>query len=156
MKISIPLGAFLCSAAIAMPAYAQDAFNIVYPPRSHNTRAEQIFFIGTAPPDGAVTINGNPIEYRSSAGHFAPSVPLEVGLNIFEVAYQGQTIKFEINRVSNDIPLPESFGFISERFEPKSSISRMPNEPICFKAIATPGSNVSVRLGGADRSTVPA
>ncbi|MEM9136924.1 MAG: N-acetylmuramoyl-L-alanine amidase [Cyanobacteria bacterium P01_F01_bin.42] len=159
MKVSIP-GSLLLSMAIAIPVSAHDAskeeaLNIVYPPREHNTRATQIFLIGTSSPKAPVTINGKPIEYRSPDGHFAPSVPLKIGQNVFDVQSGAQTITLRINRVSNDVTLPETFGFEASSLEPSASISRLPSDPICFRAIATPGSNVSARLGGQTVTLLP-
>lgn len=155
MKFLFPAASLLISTVIAMPASAQDALQIVYPPQEHNTRAEKIFLIGTAPPAGEVTINGVPVQNRSQSGHFAPSVPLEIGQNVFDVKYGSETLTFRINRVSNEVPLPESFGFLDDSLEPKATLSRMPNDPICFKAIATPNSNVSVSLGGQTVQLIP-
>ena len=155
MKFSIPAGSLLVSMVMAMPAYAQDALQIIYPPREHNTRAENIFLIGTAPSSGDVTINGVSIQSRSQSGHFAPSVPLEIGQNVFDVTFGSETITLRINRVSNDVTLPESFGFLADSLEPNATISRMPNDPICFRAIATPSSDVSVSLGGQTIQLLP-
>jgi len=59
---------------------AAPQLRVVYPPPQHTTTAPQIFFIGTAPPEMPVTINGVPVGERSPAGHFAPSVPLQPGV----------------------------------------------------------------------------
>ena len=147
MKFSIPSAALLLSAISVLPVQAHETFDIVYPPRKHNTRASKIFLIGTAPARGDVLINGEPIQNRSKSGHFAPSVPLEIGQNEFVVEYQGKTITLNINRVSNDVVLPQGFGFDEKSLKPSVPVALMPNEPICFKAIATPKQSVSVMLG---------
>ncbi len=57
----------------------------------------KFFLIGTAPPEGEVAVNGQVIR-RSSAGHFAPSLPLKVGLNTFTLRYQGQVVTVQVTR----------------------------------------------------------
>lgn len=76
------------------PAVAQQALMVVYPPAEHQTTANQIFLIGTAP-KGEVLVNGKPIN-RSPAGHFAPSFPLKVGDNLFTLRYQNQQVVIKI------------------------------------------------------------
>ena len=78
----------------ANPVLAQStaaSLYVAYPPPEHQTTAESIFFIGTAPPKGEVTINGKPIP-RSDAGHFAPSFPLAIGVNKFQIRYRDKQV----------------------------------------------------------------
>lgn len=137
---------------IALPAAADSPFKVVYPPPNHETQAEQIFLIGTGPANAPVTVNGSPIESRSGSGHFAPSFPLQLGENVFTVQSQGQSITLNIKRLPRQVSPPTTLGFLPDSLEPNAAIARMPLDPICFKAIATPNAQVSVNLGG---QTIP-
>jgi N-acetylmuramoyl-L-alanine amidase len=75
------LGLALLGTVITYPAWAEQPLYISYPPANHQTTASRIFFIGTAPAAGDVLVNGTRIA-RSEAGHFAPSFPLQVGVNL--------------------------------------------------------------------------
>ncbi|CAN1209796.1 N-acetylmuramoyl-L-alanine amidase [Tumidithrix helvetica PCC 7403] len=128
--------------------------HLTYPPLKHETYSNKIFFIGSAPPEGVVTINGVAIE-RNAAGHFAPSLPLQLGQNSFTLEYQNsqgqkqasQAIATNIIRLATRIAPPSELGFISDSLLPKQDIAIQPNERICFEAIATPNADVSVFLG---------
>ncbi|MEM7772791.1 MAG: N-acetylmuramoyl-L-alanine amidase [Cyanobacteria bacterium P01_A01_bin.37] len=124
---------------------SQDDFSVVYPPNGHETTAQQIFLIGTAPPDGEVRVNGVVIE-RSPAGHFAPSFPLERGNNSFMLEFQDQRIELTVTRSGGTSPVPDGSMFVSESLYPTVNIARLPGESICFEAIAPPNAEVSVRL----------
>ena len=89
------LGLVALGALIASPASADQSLSVVYPPANHQTTAQQIFFIGTAPPAGEVLVNGKQIS-RSPAGHFAPSFPLKLGDNLFTLRYQNQQIQIKV------------------------------------------------------------
>ena len=132
-------------------AQAESALFLAYPPNNHQTTAPQIFFIGSANPEGEVLVNGKAIE-RSKLGYFAPSFPLEMGDNLFTFKYKNQEVKVKITRVSTEPKLPASIGFIQESLTPNTNISRLPGELICFGAIASPNATVTVKL--ADR-TIP-
>ncbi len=124
--------------------------HLTYPPLQHTTTSDRLFFIGTAPKDGNVSINGKPIS-RSDAGHFAPSLPLQMGENIFDVKYASlngdRQIKVKVLRESRITLPPQDFGFIKDSLFPTVDIARQPNERICFDAIATPSATVLVRVG---------
>jgi N-acetylmuramoyl-L-alanine amidase len=129
-------------------AIAQPALKVVYPPANHETTADRIFLIGTAPAAVPVTVNGQLIRERSPAGHFAPSFPLQLGENRFTVVSQGQTLQLTVKRrASTPIP-PEGLAFAPDSLTPAVDIARQPNEPICFSAIAPPNAQVTVTLGG--------
>ena len=132
---------------ISLPALAESPLSVVYPPPEHQTVAEKIFFIGSAPPEEPVFINGEEIKNRSDAGHFAPSLPLEMGENIFEIRYQNEELEIVVTRTSNQIAAPEDFAFASNSLFPNMNIARMPNEPICFSAVAPPDAKVSAKIG---------
>ncbi|WP_227517468.1 hypothetical protein [Parathermosynechococcus lividus] len=87
---------------------AAPQLRVVYPPPQHTTTAPQIFFIGTAPPEMPVTINGVPVGDRSPAGHFAPSVPLQPGVNRITVTAGKQVLAFTITRAVAAPPRPSS------------------------------------------------
>jgi N-acetylmuramoyl-L-alanine amidase len=126
--------------------------HLTYPPLQHTTTSDRIFFIGTAPLDGKVSINDKPIE-RTNAGHFAPTLPLQFGENNFELKYinlvgRGERrINVKVVRESRVVMPPKDFGFIEDSLFPNVDIARQPNEKICFAAIAIPQSTVVVKLG---------
>lgn len=124
----------------------QTTLKLVYPRTDYETTADRIFLIGTAPPDGEVVLNGKRIQERSLSGHFAPTVPLKVGKNVFSLRYREESITLTINRLSTLTTPPQSVGFVSGSIEPAVNIVRLLNEPICFKAIALPNAQVSVQV----------
>ncbi|OKH18160.1 N-acetylmuramoyl-L-alanine amidase [[Limnothrix rosea] IAM M-220] len=150
MLKSAAVGLFT-SLSLATPVLAQnirtsDRLHLSYPPTNHQTTAEQIFFIGSAPNNGTVTVNGQNIN-RSPLGHFAPSVPLQVGSNEFTLEFRnanGQTsqIRRTITRLANTPTVSNSL----ENLYPAVDIARQPGELICFQAQAPEAAQVSVRL----------
>ncbi|MGL5943310.1 MAG: N-acetylmuramoyl-L-alanine amidase [Waterburya sp.] len=126
---------------------AESPLSVLYPPKEHQTTAEKIFFIGTASPQDPVLINGKPIKNRSSSGHFAPSLPLKIGENIFTIRHQKQEIKIKVYRLNEQPEIPNKLAFGDDSLTPGVDIARLPNEPICFGAIAPPDTNVSVQIG---------
>ncbi|MGF1481929.1 MAG: N-acetylmuramoyl-L-alanine amidase [Cyanophyceae cyanobacterium] len=125
-------------------AQTQELF-LAYPPPNHQTTATQIFMIGTAAPDDEVLINGQPIE-QSPAGHFAPSFPLQMGVNVFTLRSGGEEIQVEVTRVSSEPELPVGVAFAPDSLTPAQDMARLPGERICFEAIAPPEATVSVSL----------
>ncbi len=142
------MGSALVAAMVAMPVSAQQALKVVYPPPNHETTAEKIFLIGTAPPDAAVTVNGNAIRDRSPSGHFSPSIPLRLGENAITLKYKTQTLNLTVKRLAKTPPAPKGFTFGEGSLTPAKDIARGPNEAVCFSAIAPPKAQVSVRLAG--------
>ena len=133
---------------MAIPLSARgESLTVVYPPAEHQTVAEKIFFIGTASPQEQVFINGKQIENRSSAGHFAPSFPLEMGENVFTIRDSDETIELKVIRTSDRLKIPQKLAFAPDSLTPEVNIARLPNEPICFSAVASPDAKVSVRIG---------
>ncbi|MGF1589739.1 MAG: N-acetylmuramoyl-L-alanine amidase [Pleurocapsa sp.] len=133
--------------ATSLSAQAQSPLSIVYPPPEHQTVAEKIFFIGTASPQEPVLINGKPIENRSPSGHFAPSLPLKMGENIFVIRHQDEFREVKVTRIVNQPQVPNQLVFAPGSLTPAVDIARLPNEPICFGAIAPPNAKVSARIG---------
>ncbi|MGC9504511.1 N-acetylmuramoyl-L-alanine amidase [Baaleninema sp.] len=144
-------------AAAAVPvmfegsARANSSLFVAYPPETHETTSDRIFIIGTADPDGTVTINGTPID-RSPAGHFAPSFPLTVGENRFEVRYGDRAISLTVVRQSPQPNLPQGVGFAEGSIEPSRDIARMPGELVCFSAVAPTGEDTTARVRLGDRT----
>ncbi|QOV22966.1 N-acetylmuramoyl-L-alanine amidase [Anabaenopsis elenkinii] len=136
------LGFIVTSSVVAL---ARPSVLVVYPPNNHQTKSDKIFFIGTAPPDGKVLINGKAIN-RSQAGHFAPSFPLQLGENLFTVSHQNQQLEIKVTRLATVAQLPQGLAFAKDSLIPASDIARLPGELICFTAIAPPNASVSVNL----------
>ena len=133
---------------MATPLSARgESLTVVYPPPEHQTVAEKIFFIGTASPQEPVIINGKEIENRSSSGHFAPSFPLEMGENVFTIRDSDETIELKVTRTSDRPEIPQKLAFAPDSLTPEIDIVRLPDEPICFSAVASPDANVSVKIG---------
>ncbi|MBD2176734.1 N-acetylmuramoyl-L-alanine amidase [Pseudanabaena sp. FACHB-1998] len=140
--------------------------HLTYPPLQHTTTSDRLFFIGTAPKVGNVSINGKLIS-RSEAGHFAPSLPLKLGENIFQIQYSSpedgengssnrqQLITVKVMRESRITLPPKDIGFIPDSLFPKVNIARQPNERICFEAIATPSAKVVAKIGDREIPMLP-
>lgn len=84
---------------------------------------------------GQVLVNGQAI-VRSTAGHFAPSFPLQIGVNQFTFRYGTQELKRTVTRETNGVTLPIGNTFAKESLTPVANIGRLPDELICFGAIA--------------------
>jgi N-acetylmuramoyl-L-alanine amidase len=133
---------FLFTSSVAL---AQTSLLVVFPPTNYQTSTEKIFFIGTTPQDGQVFINGRPIT-RTQAGHFSPSLPLQLGEKVFKVSYQNQEREIKLTRLSTLPELPPGLSFTKDALTPAVDIARLPGEVICFGAIAPPQASVSVKL----------
>ncbi|MBL1174378.1 N-acetylmuramoyl-L-alanine amidase [Pantanalinema sp. GBBB05] len=139
----LPLvGAFTLGQSSVM---AESTLHLAYPPNNHQTTASKIFLIGTAPPTGTVLVNGQAIA-RSTAGHFAPSLPLQLGANQFILNYGSQQLQLTVTRLPTEPPAPVGATFVPDSLTPAVNIARLPNEPICFSAIAPANATVSVKL----------
>ncbi|WP_353932385.1 N-acetylmuramoyl-L-alanine amidase [Okeanomitos corallinicola TIOX110] len=150
MKKLVSLVLFNCLFTSSV-ALAQTPLLVVFPPSNYQTSTEKIFFIGTAPPDGEVLINGQSVK-RSQAGHFSPSLPLQLGENVFRVRYQDQEQEIKVTRISTQPELPTRLGFVKDSLTPTADVARLPGELICFSAIAPPRAIVSVKLAN---QTIP-
>jgi N-acetylmuramoyl-L-alanine amidase len=132
---------------LATPALAQKKMlSVTYPPNNHKTRADKVFFIGTAPPASPVTINGTIID-RSKTGNFAPTLALKEGKNDFSIRYQNEEVKLQVTREPNVVPAPTS-GFREDGFEPKGKVTALVGDTLCFGATAPENSQVSVNMSG--------
>ncbi|MEL6382129.1 MAG: N-acetylmuramoyl-L-alanine amidase [Cyanobacteria bacterium J06626_18] len=130
------------------PAFAESSLFLAYPPTEHETTADRIFLIGTADPDRPVLINGEPITERSTAGHFAPTVPLELGENVLTLTQGDASLTVAITRVTATPTVPSELGFLPDSLTPQVDITRQPGELVCFSAIAVPNAAISVEWGG--------
>jgi N-acetylmuramoyl-L-alanine amidase len=126
---------------------AESSLSVVYPPPKHQTVAEKIFFIGTASPKEPVLINGKEVKSRSVSGHFAPSLPLKIGENIFVIRQEDKKIKLKITRISNQPEIPKTLTFAPGSLAPTVDLARLPHEPICLSAVAPPDAKVSAQIG---------
>ena len=145
---SVALGTVI----ITSPAIAQ-TLKVVYPPAEHQTTANQIFLIGTAP-IGEVLVNGRLIK-RSPAGHFAPSFPLKVGDNLFTLRYQNQQVEIKVKRLSTIQSPPKGLAFAPDSLTPSVDIARLPGEIICFGAVSSPNAKVNVNLANQTIALLP-
>ncbi len=142
---------FQSSIMVTSLANAEQPLYIAYPPKNHKTTADKIFLIGSASPQGEVTVNGQKIQ-RSDQGHFAPSFPLKLGVNRFVLRHNNQTINLTVTRNSTTPKIPQGGGFAENSLSPNRSLSVLPNTPICFSAIASPNAQVSVNIAN---QTIP-
>ncbi len=131
---------------LAFPRAAMAELFVSYPPREHTTTSDQIFIIGTSDDDAPILIDGAPIE-RSRGGHFAPTLPLELGTNTIVVSQGDQTIALQITRTeSRTVYDPENFTVTT--IEPSVEIERQLSETLCFSAIAPAAiDNPTVTIG---------
>ncbi|AFY35661.1 N-acetylmuramoyl-L-alanine amidase [Calothrix sp. PCC 7507] len=135
-------------------ALAESSLVVVFPQKNYQTSAEKIFFLGTAPQDGQVFINGKPIT-RSKTGHFAPSLPLQLGENLFTVRHLNQELQIRVTRLTTQPQLPEGLAFAKDSLTPSADIARLPGELICFSAIAPSNANVAVNLANQKVALLP-
>ena len=137
------------------------ALKIVYPINNHTTTSSQIFLIGSAPSNGQVLINGQPIR-RNKSGNFSPSFPLTVGANSFVIEYKdpknADSTKntIAVTREFNQPKIPTTLEFGPDSLYPQTSVARLPGETVCFEAIAPLGSTVIARLGQSEIPLVAA
>lgn len=144
-----PIVLGLVAAAIAPQASlaTPQPLTVVYPPNKHSTTADRIFLIGSADPADQVLVNGRVIP-RSAAGHFAPSFPLQLGDNRFEIRdSQGKSIDLVVTRTAMQPTISPS-GVATDSLFPAVDVGRLPGEQVCFSAIAAPEAAVSVQIAG--------
>ncbi len=144
----------MLSLALASPVVAEQPLFVAYPPANHQTTADRIFLVGTGSPDGEVLVNGNVIA-RSNSGHFAPSFPLQLGVNEFTLRYHNQQINIKVTRIDTKPKVPVGFAFGKDSLTPTVDMARLPGELICFSAIAPPNATVSVKLADINIPLLP-
>ncbi len=151
-------GAALAGAAtvsMATMARAESALQVVYPPDGHQTTAAQIFLIGTGTADQPVLLNGQPIEGRSEAGHFAPSLPLAIGQNIFTLTQGDHTLSITVTRVAPGPQLPNTLGFAEGSLVPVVNVAYAPGDWVCLRAVAAANATVTAALAGQTYTLLP-
>lgn len=153
-KLGLSSGVFLSTIALTAPAWAEQPLFVAYPPNNHETTSAQIFLIGTAAAEREVTVNGQPIA-RSQAGHFAPSFPLQLGDNLFTLKYQNQEITIQVKRLAATPAAPVGTTFGEGSLTPAVNIARLPDQPLCFGAIAPADARVTVTLGNQTLPLLP-
>ncbi len=147
----LPFFSAIALTSVASPIRAEQPLYVAYPPAQYETASDRIFLIGTAPASGNVLVNGSAI-VRSPAGHFAPSFPLKVGENHFALRYGNQTLTVNVTRVAPETTLPVGLAFAKDSLSPTVNLARLPDELLCFAAIAPPDATVSVKLAN---QTIP-
>ena len=110
----------------------------------------QFFLIGSAPQNATVSVNGQSID-TSAQGFFAPSFPLQMGENTFVIRSQNQEIRKVITRNSSEPSQQDLNSLAPNLLYPAVDIARLPDELVCFEAIAPKNAQVSVRL---DQNTI--
>ena len=166
-NLVIVILSFIAAIALNLSTEAQNftpptELHLTYPPLQHTTTSDRLFFIGTAPKDGLVSINSKTIS-RSEMGHFAPSLPLQIGENTFNFQYRSpdgersndRQINIKVIRDPRITLPPKDLGFIKDSLFPNVDIARQPNERICFDAIATPNAKVLMRIGDREIPLLP-
>lgn len=128
---------------------------VVYPPAHHTTTADRIFFVGTADPDQPVLINGEPIQSRSPAGHFAPSLPLTLGVNRFTLTQGQERLEITIDRQPPGPILPDPPGLVTDSLQPQGDRARPAGELICLGAMGPATAQVTVTLAGRQLTLAP-
>lgn len=142
------------SIGFVLPVRSQQSLFIAYPPTDYQTTSDRIFLIGTASASGQVLVNSKPIS-RSKAGHFAPTFPLQIGENIFKVSYGKEELQIKVTRLSTEPEIPVGLSFAKDSLTPSVDIARLPNELICFGAVAPANATVSVKLASQTISLLP-
>jgi len=142
------------SLALPMVVEAKQALFLAYPPNNHKTASGSIFFIGSAPLNGQVLVNGKVID-RNKSGHFAPSFPLKVGENQFTLRHLNETIKVKIIRLASEPEIPTGAAFAEDSLTPNQDVARLPGELICFGAIAPQNAKISVEIANQTVSLYP-
>jgi N-acetylmuramoyl-L-alanine amidase len=146
------LGLSLFSLLVMSPLQAAETpLLITFPPNNYETVSDRIFIIGSAPSSGEVLINGKAIA-RTNAGYFAPTLPIQVGENRFQIRYNDKQTDITVIRKSAQITELSPQGFVKNSLSPQVNIAKLPGEYICFEAVASTNARVAVKLGG---QTIP-
>jgi N-acetylmuramoyl-L-alanine amidase len=151
--LAIALLTIFLANLLAFPARSQKPtqINLVYPADGAKTESDRIFFIGNVPGNGTLFLNGRSVK-RSKSGNFAPSLPLNLGGNQIALSYRNNRqeiidrLQLKVRRLVALSP-PTDVGFLADSLFPNVNITKPLAEKICFKAIATPKSEVSVKVG---------
>jgi len=143
---------FLTDPTTAQSQKPNRQISLVYPSNGAKTLSDRIFFIGNVSGKGELLLNGRPVK-RSKSGNFAPSLPLDLGENQINLSFKNSKqevinqIKLNVQRLAIAPTPPSDLGFLTDSLYPNLNISKPLGEKICFRAIATPKSEVSVKIG---------
>lgn len=137
---------------VMSPTSAAPELFLAYPPAEHETTSDRIFLIGTADPQAPVLVNGQPIENRSPAGHFAPTVPLEMGENLLTLTQGENTLTVVVTRVASTPTLSADSLFVPDSLQPQADLTLPAGELVCFGVQAAPNAEIHVRWAG---QTIP-
>ncbi|HEY9735244.1 MAG TPA: SH3 domain-containing protein, partial [Trichocoleus sp.] len=139
--VAVSLMGTMGAVSMVSPASASELF-VAYPPDNHETVSDRIFFIGTADPSAPVLINGQVIEQRSRTGHFAPTLPLDLGENVFTLTQGDETLTLRVIRqpstpgLTADALAAAASGpaFVPGSLLPASNLALQPGERVCLGA----------------------
>ena len=155
-KLLLGISISACGSVMTIvPAFAEDSLFIAYPPSEHEPTADRIFLIGTGDPTMSVLINGELITERSPDGHFAPTVPLDLGENSLTLTQGDESLTLAITRVPATPTVSPDLGFLPDSLTPQVDITRQPGELVCFSAIAAPNAEIAVAWGGEEIPLAP-
>ncbi len=129
-------------------AWAEAPLFVAYPPPNHETTSDRIFVVGTSDPSQDVWLNGVPIRDRSPSGHFAPSIPLNLGENIITLTQGTEQLTLQIIRQPALPPIDSDLGFVPESLLPQVNLTRQVGETVCFGVQAIAEAQVKVSWGG--------
>ncbi|MEM1425417.1 MAG: N-acetylmuramoyl-L-alanine amidase [Cyanobacteria bacterium P01_H01_bin.130] len=113
---------------------------VVYPPATHTTTSDRIFFIGSGDPSLPVLVglegSGDaPVAvHQSPMGNFAPSFPLQMGENRFLLRQGDRTVTRVVTRRS-PLAAPAEHGWVEGQVFPQGDLGRLPQEQLCFRGV---------------------
>jgi N-acetylmuramoyl-L-alanine amidase len=125
---------------LGMPVFGQSPtplteLFISHPPNNHQTSADRIYFIGSAPPGADVTINGQKIDL-TPARNFAPTLPLQPGTNTFRIRQGAKEIVINVNRTAGGNDKTVERGFEESSRQPRAAAAT-PGESPCNTSTAS-------------------
>jgi N-acetylmuramoyl-L-alanine amidase len=133
-----------------VPVFAAGQLRLVTPPVDHRTTSASIYFVGTAPPGGTLTVNGQPVP-RSALGHFAWRLALAPGENAFTWSYArpgapAETLVRRVSRLPGRTPVPTDRPFLTV-VQPAVAAAMAADSVLCASAHGTPGGQMQMTVG---------
>lgn len=134
---------------ICIPASGQE-LHLVYPPQDHVTASRRIYFIGSIPVDGHLSVNGRAVE-RSERGYFAWTTPLQTGGNRFNWTLERpgvppeQLVRRIVYRPQRE-PVPTDRVYLAIH-APLGVQQVLPGEVVCIEGLGTPGGQMQAQVG---------
>lgn len=129
----------------------KNGIRLVYPHDASKIAAPSTFFAGAIPPGSTLTLNGQAVKVNAQ-GFYAHVMPLAIGTNRFTLTRDGdpaKTFSLSITRPVPPKPVPASPAqFLKSSIEPKQDIGAQPGDLVQFGVRGSPGSQISVKLGG--------